>query len=350
MRFINCKSLSLQKIIFHKPNPSSIINYDDSVFGGCPSNCIAVVPRGTLKDYENIFDCLYGRFVEEVYSDIVDDLSGNYMPYWDGEKFKDSKLLRDKIPQYQDNGCLSVAYPVANSDAATKAFVLDNAVDFHSDSYSANHPVELYADSIYTISCSASDLMLYYGDNGQIITNSRYIWLVTAIDGNNKMVVNGFYGNGNPISGIKVDPDERDSRLYSCYVQSKNGTIDVLRQTKWVSDSEYDMSLTDIRSWIDMHKDEFAELRNQKADKGESGTITIKSTDWSGYTFTTTILDLGENDAIFFTPLTKDDKNNIEDVDIFISSEGNQVTFICEYPPRDSIDIKFKYFIVRGQA
>jgi hypothetical protein len=82
------------------------------------------------------------------------------------------------------------------------------------------------------------------------------------------------------------------------------------------------------------------------AAKGVSGTLTITTSDWVSNSYTATVEELGENDAIFFTPATREDKTAIEEASVFISTVGNKVTFSCEDAPTAAIN--FKYFICRG--
>ena len=79
---------------------------------------------------------------------------------------------------------------------------------------------------------------------------------------------------------------------------------------------------------------------------GTSGTVTLTAANWSDGAYTLTVDDLGENDAIFFTPATKADKTALEDASVFIGAEGQTVTLEADTTP--TADITLDYFIVRG--
>lgn len=83
-------------------------------------------------------------------------------------------------------------------------------------------------------------------------------------------------------------------------------------------------------------------------DLGVNGTVPLLPTGWAGSTYTLTMSGLGANDAVFFSPVTKVDKNLLEDANIFVSSEGNIVTFSAQKTPTLKIDLN--YFIVRGKT
>lgn len=82
--------------------------------------------------------------------------------------------------------------------------------------------------------------------------------------------------------------------------------------------------------------------------KGVGGTITLLASSWSGTTYTLTVVGLGTNDAIFFSPSTTTDKEALEANKVFISpsTSGTTVTITAETAP--STDISLDYFISRG--
>ena len=84
------------------------------------------------------------------------------------------------------------------------------------------------------------------------------------------------------------------------------------------------------------------------AIKGAGGTATIYAAQWSSNTYTLSINDLGDNDAIFICPSTAADKLLMEDAEIFVNpvTNGHNVTITAETTP--SSDISINYFITRG--
>lgn len=77
---------------------------------------------------------------------------------------------------------------------------------------------------------------------------------------------------------------------------------------------------------------------------GTSGTVTLTAANWTDGTYTLTVEDMGENDAIHFSPSTKEDKTALADV--FVSADGQTVTFTADKTP--TADITLNYFIARG--
>ncbi len=88
--------------------------------------------------------------------------------------------------------------------------------------------------------------------------------------------------------------------------------------------------------------------------KGVSGqiTLTINELGYSQETqmrqYETTIEGFEENDAIFFTPMTRADKTIIENGDLFIGTDGNKVIFEASQTLTKSFTLN--YFIVKGRA
>jgi hypothetical protein len=87
-------------------------------------------------------------------------------------------------------------------------------------------------------------------------------------------------------------------------------------------------------------------VAHASAVQGLNGTLTIPTSNWSDNAYSVEVEDMGENDAIFFTPLTREDKTALEEANVFISTEGNVVTFTCDDMPSTAINLK--YFICRG--
>lgn len=81
--------------------------------------------------------------------------------------------------------------------------------------------------------------------------------------------------------------------------------------------------------------------------EGVSGSVTIATTDWSSNTATKTFTELGDYDCIEFYPATVTDKTNASNAEIFVSANGNTVTFTATTTL--SVDITFNYFITRGK-
>ena len=79
---------------------------------------------------------------------------------------------------------------------------------------------------------------------------------------------------------------------------------------------------------------------------GTSGTVTLTVASWTDGVCTLTVDEMGENDAIFFTPSTKADKTALEDADVFIGTAGQTVTLEANTTP--TADITLDYFITRG--
>ena len=79
---------------------------------------------------------------------------------------------------------------------------------------------------------------------------------------------------------------------------------------------------------------------------GINGTLTLTDDDWEGDTATKVVSALGTNDLIDLYPATLADKEAASDADLFVSSNGNTLTFVATYPPQTAIT--FKYFITRG--
>lgn len=82
-------------------------------------------------------------------------------------------------------------------------------------------------------------------------------------------------------------------------------------------------------------------------DLGINGKITLAVEGWNEKTYEFLIASLNENDAIFFSPVTKVDKNLIEDANIFVTAEGSTVIFSAQKTP--SFAINLNTFIVRGK-
>lgn len=79
---------------------------------------------------------------------------------------------------------------------------------------------------------------------------------------------------------------------------------------------------------------------------GTSGTVTLKLSSWSDTTYTLTVADLGDNDAIFFKPVTMNDKSIFDAANPHVTASGTTITFTVGTVPTASIDLE--YFITRG--
>ena len=80
---------------------------------------------------------------------------------------------------------------------------------------------------------------------------------------------------------------------------------------------------------------------------GTSGTVTLVANSWSDKTYSLTVTNLGVNDAIFFSPVTFEDKENLESAGIIITTpQANKVVFTAETAPTAAIQLN--YFIARG--
>jgi len=89
---------------------------------------------------------------------------------------------------------------------------------------------------------------------------------------------------------------------------------------------------------------------NQYIDRtsclGKGGSVVLYADAWENSTQTIEINGLRENDAVLFTPLTVQDKANMDSSNLFTSSNGSLVTFVASSAP--TTDISMKYFVVRG--
>lgn len=83
------------------------------------------------------------------------------------------------------------------------------------------------------------------------------------------------------------------------------------------------------------------------AAKAVSGTVTLLSGSWSGSTYSLSVQGLGENDSIFFAPVTAAGKTALEDADILLSASGTTVVFTASGDVPEN-DVSLNYTIVRG--
>lgn len=79
---------------------------------------------------------------------------------------------------------------------------------------------------------------------------------------------------------------------------------------------------------------------------GISGIVSLSTSKWTNKTYSLTVNNLGDNDAVFFSPVTLEDKQNLESAEIIISASRSIVTFTASKTP--SADIRLNYFIARG--
>ena len=81
---------------------------------------------------------------------------------------------------------------------------------------------------------------------------------------------------------------------------------------------------------------------------GVSGVVTLESSKWTDSVYTLTLVDLGDHDAVFFSPVGLGDKTALEKTNSVVSANGNTVIFAAEIQP--SKDISLNYFISRGKG
>ena len=81
---------------------------------------------------------------------------------------------------------------------------------------------------------------------------------------------------------------------------------------------------------------------------GVSGQTVLDVSLWVDNLYNINVTQLGNYDAIFFTPSTLADKTALESANIIISTNGSIVTFAAETSP--TVDISLEYFISRGRA
>ena len=81
---------------------------------------------------------------------------------------------------------------------------------------------------------------------------------------------------------------------------------------------------------------------------GVSGQVVLDAAFWSQGVYPVTVDALGINDAIFFTPLARADKEALEEADIIISVNEALVSFTAQVTP--VITITLEYFVSRGRA
>ena len=83
---------------------------------------------------------------------------------------------------------------------------------------------------------------------------------------------------------------------------------------------------------------------------GELGEIVLEVSKWTEsdnvYTYVITMLSLGNNDAIFFSPSTRNSKAVMDLINCFVSSNGQIIVFEADDFPAE--DITLNYRIVRG--
>ena len=95
--------------------------------------------------------------------------------------------------------------------------------------------------------------------------------------------------------------------------------------------------------------DNFAKTISQKveANIGEGGAIVLPLSEWVGNTLTIQFEGISDDDGIFFGPTTLVDKELSEAAGLFLSSNDDEIEFVCLEMPID--DISLNYFIVRGK-
>lgn len=81
---------------------------------------------------------------------------------------------------------------------------------------------------------------------------------------------------------------------------------------------------------------------------GVSGTITLQVGKWTGNVYSVALENFGSEDAIFFSPISIEDKTVIETANIYVSTSENTITFEAVKIPES--DIKLNYFIARGKT
>lgn len=79
---------------------------------------------------------------------------------------------------------------------------------------------------------------------------------------------------------------------------------------------------------------------------GISGTVSLSASGWASKVYSLTVNNLGDNDAVFFSPISIDDKKNLESAEIIITASGKIVTFTASTTPTANIGLN--YFIARG--
>lgn len=81
---------------------------------------------------------------------------------------------------------------------------------------------------------------------------------------------------------------------------------------------------------------------------GVNGVAILSAEAWDSSTqsYTLSVEELGENDAIFLTPASLTDKTTLEDAGVFVSTGKKSITITATKVP--VIDINLKYFIARG--
>lgn len=79
---------------------------------------------------------------------------------------------------------------------------------------------------------------------------------------------------------------------------------------------------------------------------GKSGSVSLSAQNWVNNVYTLTLSDLGDYDAVFFTPASRDSKTQLENANVLIRSMGQTVTFVAQTAP--DADVALDYFISRG--
>ena len=80
---------------------------------------------------------------------------------------------------------------------------------------------------------------------------------------------------------------------------------------------------------------------------GVSGNVTLAASSWNDLVYTLTVNDLGDTDAIFFSPADAASKKSMEEASCFVAASGSVVTFTATIAPTE--DIILNYFISRGK-
>lgn len=132
-----------------------------------------------------------------------------------------------------------------------------------------------------------------------------------------------------------------------------------------VNDKEY-VTLSEEQAAISAHdssetahedlRDKITELQSEisssdeyaKSLAGKSGSVTVQVASWTGNVCTFTLADMGNNDAVFFTPSDAASKTALENADVLVTCAGNVVTFTARRAP-DTV-VNLEYFISRGKS
>ena len=80
---------------------------------------------------------------------------------------------------------------------------------------------------------------------------------------------------------------------------------------------------------------------------GVNGSTVLEASKWNASSYTLRVSELGDRDAILFSPASASDKEALEVANVVASASAGVVVFTAKYLPE--LDIRVNYFIMRGK-